>query len=89
MVRDLNLVTQAMGDGVKQPLDTEKQPLIKMGKMIVYAESFPIGHVLTEIDLEIRSPMLGVSAQQWDIFVGKELKKSVTKHQPLKLEDFS
>jgi N-acetylneuraminate synthase/sialic acid synthase len=88
MVRDLTLVSQAMGDGVKKAIDSELQPLIKMGKMIVYSRDLVAGHSLKDSDLEIRSPMQGVSAQQWDAVIGKKLLRNVSRQQPLRLDDF-
>ena len=44
MVRDLQRLRVAMGDGVKRTYDTEVNPLIKMGKKLVAARDLPAGH---------------------------------------------
>ena len=51
LVRDLERVPAALGDGVKRPLPTEEKPLQKMGKQIVAARALQVGHVITAADL--------------------------------------
>ena len=43
LVRDLERVPAALGDGVKRPLPTEEKPLQKMGKQIVAARALQVG----------------------------------------------
>jgi N-acetylneuraminate synthase/sialic acid synthase len=59
LVRDLRRVPAALGDGVKRPLASEEQPLVKMGKKLVAARTLEAGHVLTEVDVAIKSPADG------------------------------
>ena len=47
MVRDLERTYKAMGDGVKKIYESEKAPIVKMGKSLVVARDLPSGHVLT------------------------------------------
>ena len=56
LVRDLERVPAAIGDGVKRPLPSEAKPLEKMGKKLVAARALPAGHVLAEGDLVAKSP---------------------------------
>ena len=46
MVRDLERTYKAMGDGSKKIYDSEKAPIVKMGKSLVVARDLPSGHVL-------------------------------------------
>src|SRR6266480_6415390 len=48
LVRDLQRVPGALGDGVKQPLEIEEAPIRKMGKKLVAGRELDEGHVLTE-----------------------------------------
>ena len=59
LVRDLERVPAAIGDGVKRPLPSEAKPLEKMGKKLVAARALPAGHVLAEGDLVAKSPADG------------------------------
>ena len=56
LVRDLERVPSALGDGVKRPLPTEEKPLQKMGKQIVAARALQAGHVIAAADLAVKSP---------------------------------
>lgn len=87
LVRDLKLVTEALGDGNKRPHEVEKNGIRKMGKMIIYSRELNPGHILTANDIEIRSPLDGVSANQWDSVLGRTLKKNVKQYESLNLED--
>jgi N-acetylneuraminate synthase/sialic acid synthase len=59
LVRDLRRVQDALGDGVKRPLESERRPLEKMGKKLVAARPLAAGHVLTAEDVAIKSPADG------------------------------
>ena len=59
LVRDLQRVPVAIGDGVKRPLPSEEKPLQKMGKKLVAARALAAGHVLAEGDLVAKSPADG------------------------------
>ena len=56
LVRDLQRVPDAIGDGTKRPLPSEAKPLVKMGKKLVAARDLPAGHVLAPGDLVAKSP---------------------------------
>ena len=59
LVRDLQRIPAAIGDGVKRPLPSEAKPLEKMGKQLVAARPLPAGHVLAAGDLVAKSPADG------------------------------
>jgi sialic acid synthase len=59
LVRDLRRAPVALGDGVKQPMPSERRALEKMGKKLVAARDLEAGQVLGEGDLVARSPADG------------------------------
>lgn len=73
LVRDLRRARVALGSGIKCPLPAEQGPLQKMGKKLVAARPLPVGHVLTEEDVAIKSPGDGLSAHYWDQVIGGTL----------------
>src|SRR3989440_2366338 len=78
LVRDLQRVPGALGDGVKRSLPVEEQPIRKMGKKLVAARELDQGHVLTPDDLAIRSPAdAGLPPYELDRLVGRRLRRSV------------
>ena len=60
MVRDLDRTFRAMGDGVKKIYDSERAPIVKMGKSLVVARDLPSGHVLGPGDVVMKSPGGGI-----------------------------
>jgi sialic acid synthase len=78
LVRDLQRVPGALGDGVKRPLSIEEQPIRKMGKKLVAARELDQGHLLMPDDLAIKSPADGgLPPYELDRLVGRRLRRSV------------
>jgi N-acetylneuraminate synthase/sialic acid synthase len=81
MVRDLQRVKVALGDGVKRVYPSERGAIAKMGKKIVAARDLALGHVISETDLAFKSPGDGVPPYECERVVGKTLRK------PLKVDE--
>jgi N-acetylneuraminate synthase/sialic acid synthase len=77
MVRDLNRVRVAMGDGVKRVYDTEVTPMVKMGKKLVAARDLPAGHALRREDIAIKSPGGGLQPYEIDKVIGRTTRKAL------------
>jgi sialic acid synthase len=82
MVRDLERTYQAMGNGVKKVYDSERAPIVKMGKSLVVARDLPSGHVLGPDDIVMKSPGGGIPPYQLDSIIGRVTLK------PLYEDDF-
>jgi sialic acid synthase len=82
LVRDLERTQRALGDGVKKIYDSEKAPIIKMGKSLVVARDLPTGHVLTRADVVLKSPGGGIPPYELDNVLGRMTLK------PLHEDDF-
>jgi N-acetylneuraminate synthase/sialic acid synthase len=87
MIRDLERTTLAMGDGNKIIYDEEKAPIRKMGKMIVASKDLELGHEISDIDLDFRSPADGLPPSFSNQIIGKKLKRSIKQYSPIQLED--
>jgi N-acetylneuraminate synthase/sialic acid synthase len=70
LVRDLERTYKAMGDGVKKVYDSERAPIVKMGKSLVVASDLPAGHVLTPADVVMKSPGGGIPPYELDRVLG-------------------
>lgn len=77
MVRDLNRVRVALGDGRKKVYPSEREPILKMGKKLVAARDLNVGHVLALDDIAIKSPGDGLPPYELDRVIGKILKVHV------------
>jgi len=71
LVRDLDRLKVAIGDGVKRAYDSEVQPIIKMGKKLVAARDLPEGHTIRQEDLAIKSPGDGLQPYDIDKVIGR------------------
>ncbi|MBA3382163.1 MAG: N-acetylneuraminate synthase family protein [Actinobacteria bacterium] len=88
LVRDLNRVPEALGDGVKRPLPSEERPLEKMGKKLVAARDLPAGHLLVAGDLAARSPANGgLPPYELDRLLGRRLLRALAFEESVALED--
>jgi sialic acid synthase len=78
LVRDLRRVPEALGDGVKRALPTERKPLEKMGKKLVAARELAAGRVLAAEDIAIKSPANGgLPPYELDNLVGRCLARGL------------
>jgi sialic acid synthase len=71
MVRDLQRVRVAMGDGVKRVYETEVVPMIKMGKKLCAARDLPQGYTIQPRDIAIKSPGGGLPPYEMDKIIGR------------------
>ncbi len=88
MVRDLRRLKIALGDGKKTTFDSEKAPVIKMGKSLVAAKNLPGGHRLTLADIAMKSPGGGVPPYEIERIVGMTLKKGMIEDEAFSHEAF-
>jgi sialic acid synthase len=86
MIRDLQRVRMALGDGRKKVYASEAGPVLKMGKKLVAARDLSAGHVLTAADIGIKSPGDGLAPFYLDQLIGQALLHDVRVDQTLTLE---
>ena len=89
MVRDLERTHKAMGNGVKKIYDSEKAPIIKMGKSLVVARDLPSGHVLRADDIVMKSPGGGIPPYELERVLGRVTLKALHADDFLSLEVLS
>lgn len=83
MVRDLNRVNLAMGDGAKRVYDSEKAPMLKMGKKLVAACDLPPGHTIRREDIAIKSPGDGLPPYEIDKVIGRVTRQALEQDQDI------
>lgn len=90
LVRDLQRVPAAIGDGVKRRLPSEEKPLSKMGKKLVTTRALEAGHVLQPGDLAAKSPADGgVSPALLDTLLGGTLTRALALEEAIVPADVS
>jgi N-acetylneuraminate synthase/sialic acid synthase len=77
MVRDLERTQKAMGNGTKKIYESEKAPIVKMGKSLVLAHDVPSGHVLTAADVVMKSPAGGIPPYELENVLGRMTLKAL------------
>jgi len=77
LVRDLRRVRVAMGDGVKRVYESEKAPMVKMGKRLVAATDLRAGHQLHRDDIAIKSPGGGLQPYELDKLIGRVVTQAM------------
>jgi N-acetylneuraminate synthase/sialic acid synthase len=88
LVRDLERVPGALGDGVKRPLAIEEAAIRKMGKKLVAARDLDEGHVLTTQDIAIKSPADGgLPPYELERIVGQRLRRALRTDEDVVLVD--
>jgi sialic acid synthase len=86
LVRDLQRVRLALGDGTKTPYPSETEPITKMSKKIVAAATLPAGHVVRREDLALKSPGDGLPPYELDAVVGRTLRHPLGEDDTLTFE---
>ena len=89
MVRDLERTFKALGDGVKKVYESEKAPIIKMGKSLVVARDLPSGHVVTAQDIVMKSPGGGIPPYELEAVLGLVTTKALHEDEFLSYEVLS
>ena len=71
-MRDLERTEKMLGDGFKKKLDIEKEPIRKMGKMLVAARDITVGEQISIEDLQMKSPCEGIEPDKINEVIGKK-----------------
>jgi sialic acid synthase len=87
MIRDLNRLHLALGDGVKKPYESEAGPLEKMSKKIVLSRSLEAHHLLDVSCFDFKSPGDGLKPWQANELIGKRLKYAMEVETAVSLDD--
>jgi sialic acid synthase len=77
MVRDLQRTAAALGGGVKRTHESERAPIIKMGKSLVVAHDLPAGHVLKRADVVLKSPGGGIPPYEMEQVLGQTTREAL------------
>jgi len=86
MVRDLERVKVATGNGVKQVHESEKNPIIKMGKKLVAARDLTAGYTIQREDIALKSPGDGLPPYELDKVIGRVTRQELKEDDDITYE---
>lgn len=75
MITGIRNIELAMGDGKKEPSESERRNIGVMRTSIVAAKLIEIGEIFDESNLATKRPADGLSPAEWDNVVGKVAKR--------------
>lgn len=76
MVRAIRNIEEALGDGIKRLMPSEKMNRAIARKSIVASEPISIGQLFTEENLTTKRPGNGVSPMEWDRVIGSKAQRN-------------
>lgn len=85
MVTSIRNIESALGDGIKQPAESEKKNMTAARKSIIAKKSIKAGEILTEENLTIKRPGCGVSPMKWFEVLGQVASRDFEEDELIKL----
>lgn len=77
LINDIREIENMLGNGIKQPSDSEKSNIHWATKSLVAARDMEIGAILKESDIKIKRPGDGISPCKLKNIIGKRLPYSI------------
>ena len=71
MVDSIRNIELALGDGMKQPAESEKKNMAVARKSIISSKNIKAGEIFTEENLTVKRPGDGISPMRWFDVIGK------------------
>jgi len=88
-VKQIRYVEKALGNGIKRLMSSERSTKKSLQKNLVVNKDLSSGDILTEDTLIAKRTNEGVSAEYFDLFIGKKVKTDLMKNTPLHIEYLS
>jgi N,N'-diacetyllegionaminate synthase len=85
MVKAIRNIEQALGNGIKQPTDSEAKNKPMARKSLVAARAIRAGETFTESNLTVKRPGIGVSPMRWDEVLGRKAPRDFESDQLIEL----
>lgn len=83
MVRQIRHIEEALGNGIKEPNESERKISKVVLKSIVAKQDIQKGEILTENNLAIKRTNKGLSAAYWDLIIRTRAKTDYKKDEPI------
>ena len=83
MVKSVRNIEKALGNGIKEPSESEKKNIEIARKSIVAKFQIKKGELLTENNMTVKRPAIGISPMKWLDVVGTIAKKDFEPDEPI------
>ncbi len=88
MVDSIREVERAMGSTRKEVVEEEHETVYVQRRCLYAKNDLPKGHIVTEDDIDVLRPALGIPPKYKSIIIGKECKVAIKKNTPLFWDNF-
>ena len=88
MVDYVREVERAMGSTRKEVVAEEGETVYVQRRCLYAKRNLPKGHIMTEEDIDVLRPALGIPPKYKSVIIGKTCKENIEKGQPLFWENF-
>lgn len=85
MVTAIRHIECALGDGIKQPNQSEKEISMVVLKRIVASRTIKKGEILTEKNMTVKRSDNGIKASYWDVVAGRVAQQDYSIDEEIKL----
>lgn len=88
MVESIREVERAMGSTVKEVVEEEGETVFVQRRCLYAKRNLIKGQIVTEEDIDVLRPALGIPPKYKNVLLGKECKENIEQGQPLFWENF-
>jgi N,N'-diacetyllegionaminate synthase len=74
-VSQIRNIEKALGDGIKRPVDSEKEIALVARKSIVASREIDIGEIFSSENITTKRPGTGISPMNWDSYIGQRASR--------------
>lgn len=87
LVKSIRIVEKSLGDGVKRCMPSEENTKEVARKSLVVSQNLKPGDILTRKNLAIKRPGTGIQPKDYNLLLGKTVKREVKQDQVLTWDD--
>ena len=87
MVDSIREVERAMGSTCKEVVEEESETVFVQRRCLYAKKDLKKGQIITENDIDVLRPALGIQPKYKDVIVGKTVNKNICAHAPIYWED--
>jgi N-acetylneuraminate synthase len=88
MVDSIREVERVMGSTRKEVVAEEVETVYVQRRCLYAKDNLPKGHIMTEDDIDVLRPALGIPPKFKSVIIGKTCKENIEKGQPLFWDNF-